>query len=266
MLKELGYKPIRSDKESNSNSISRTIVIRLINSELVIADTSGYNANVFYELAIRNASKKPVIIIKEPEQKLPFDIYDKRAISIDMKDNRQWTNAKDELKQHILNAQKEPRSASESIVSEYAFDLAVSRTPSTEQEMILMIKDLRDEVRTLRNDVKLQKTSPTFEKPFGVVVSIELGSGTSVPKDKNQKLLDPVAVVIKRGVNVVWVNNDRVSHTITSGVASDTNTGTIFDSGLIKSGSTFSFTFNDIGDFPYFDVVHPWVAGIIHVR
>ena len=77
ILEELGYEPIRADKESSSNSISRGIVTRLINSELVIADVTSYNANVFYELAIRNAAKKPVIIVKEPDQKLPFDVYDR---------------------------------------------------------------------------------------------------------------------------------------------------------------------------------------------
>jgi len=165
VLEELGYKPIRADKESSSNSISRGIVTRLIKSELVIADATGFNANVFYELAIRNATKKPVIIVKEPEQKLPFDIYDKRSISINMKDNRQWISAKEELKQHIINASKDPESASESIVSEYTFELDVSKTPTKEQELVLMMKDLKDELRTLRTDVKLQNKTPTIISP-----------------------------------------------------------------------------------------------------
>src|SRR5574337_1152984 len=109
VLVELGYTPIRADKENSPNSISRGIVTRLLNSELVIADASGFNANVFYELAIRNAIKKPVIIVKELGQKLPFDVTDKRSISINMKDNRQWVNAKEELKQHIKNAEKDPK-------------------------------------------------------------------------------------------------------------------------------------------------------------
>ena len=82
ILKELGYKITRSDKISSPGSISREIVQNLIDADLVIADISDENANVFYELAIRNAIKKPVIVFRKPEQVMPFDIYDKRAISI----------------------------------------------------------------------------------------------------------------------------------------------------------------------------------------
>ena len=85
ILKELDYDVIRADKVGTPGSISYDIVERVITSDLVIADVSDLNPNVFYELAIRNAVKKPVIIIKEISQKMPFDIYDKRAISINMK-------------------------------------------------------------------------------------------------------------------------------------------------------------------------------------
>lgn len=269
VLEESGYKPIRADKESSSNSISRSIVTRLINSELVIADVTGYNANVFYELAIRNASKKPVIVIKEPDQKLPFDIYDKRAISIDMKNNRQWISAKEELKQHITSAIENPKSASESILSEYTFDLDAGKTPNIEQQMFLMMSDFKDELRALRNDMKRQnrpRISESARVLVGVGISIERGSGAGVPKDKNQKLLVPDPVTISRGEQVLWMNNDLIAHTITSGKPTDAQSGTIFDSGIIKAGDVFNFTFNEYGMFPYFDVIHPWITGTIIVQ
>lgn len=267
VLEKMGYTTIRADKENSSNSISRGIVTRLLNSALVIADATGFNANVFYELAIRNAIKKPVIIVKELEQKLPFDVNDKRAISINMKDNRQWTKAKEELEEHIINAEKNPKSASESIVSEYAFDLDVGKTPNTEQEIFLMIKDLKDEVRSLRIDARVQavKITQTERRKYDKLISIELGSGARAPKDKNTKLLNLETAIITVGQSIVWINNDTVSHTITSGLPNADNVGEIFDSGLIKPKGQFSFTFNEIGAFQYFDIVHPWIIGMIHV-
>ena len=90
VLKETGYEEVtRADKIGTPGSISYDIVNHIINSKLVIADVSDLNPNVFYELAIRNAVQKPVIVIKADGQKMPFDIYDKRAISIDMKSARQ---------------------------------------------------------------------------------------------------------------------------------------------------------------------------------
>lgn len=199
VLEKLGYTPIRADKENSSNSISRGIVKRLIDSKLVIADTVGYNANVFYELAIRNAIKKPVIIIKELGQKLPFDVADKRAISINMKDNRQWTNAKEELEQHIINAEKDPNSASESILSDYAFDLKSNEKPNSEQEVVLMIKDLKDELRSMRGDVKNKITFTSF--------SSEIFKKANFSLDKDSLIRGVIGVRWKTGV---FTNNDTM--------------------------------------------------------
>ena len=146
VLRELGYTPIRADKEITPNSISRGIVKRIIESQLVIADVSGYNSNVFYELAIRNAIKKPVIVIKEKDQKLPFDISDKRAISIDMSNNRQWVMAKDDLEKQIKHAEENPKDASESILTDFTFQIDVEQKKDDESELKLVIKDLKDEI------------------------------------------------------------------------------------------------------------------------
>ena len=186
-----------------------------------------------------------------------------------MKNNRQWIAAKEELKQHISNAQKDPKSASESIVSEYAFDLAVSKTPNIEQQMSFIIKDLRDELRTLRNDVyhqNVERISIAEGRHQTFLVTIEAGSGTGVSKDKSGRLLSPDLLMIRRGDTVTWMNNDKVGHTVTSGKPSDTQTGTIFDSSLIKAGGVYSFTFTGSGDCPYFDMIHPWIIGMIMVR
>lgn len=82
IMKEMDYEITRSDKIRSSGSISQEIIQHLVNDDLVIADISSENANVFYELAFRNAVKKPVVVFKRPEQPMPFDIYDKRAIPL----------------------------------------------------------------------------------------------------------------------------------------------------------------------------------------
>jgi len=64
---------------------------------------------------------------------------------------------------------------------------------------------------------------------------------------------------------VTWINNDQLAHTITSGKVSDNNPGDMFDSGLIKSGQSFQFTFKTVGTYDYFCTVHPWMTGQIVV-
>ena len=154
VLKELNYDPVRADKETTPNSISRDIINRVINSDLILADVTDENPNVFYELAVRNAVKKPVIIMMAAGQKLPFDIKDKRAIVLDMTKNRQWLAAKEKLKAYIQNAENDPDSASESILSGLILIL-VTNSPNKEQEKELEItiglKDIRAVLIVLYN-------------------------------------------------------------------------------------------------------------------
>ena len=84
-----------------------------------------------------------------------------------------------------------------------------------------------------------------------------------LPKDSdipnNEKFAEPETLKIKQGETVTWSNDDSAAHTLTSGDPSDVaSVGTMFDSGLILEGSTFSLTFEKKGRFPYFCIVHPW--------
>lgn len=174
-LKEAGFdEVIRADKIGTPGSISYDIVTHIINSELVIADVSDLNPNVFYELAIRNAIQKPVIVIKAEGQKMPFDIYDKRAISLDMSLARQWTDAKKELKKQIENVEKDPESASKSILTDFSgFQI---NTNGMESDINLELKDLKSEIRRIYDEVRRPRTS--FDFGGGIVGGSGGGGGS----------------------------------------------------------------------------------------
>lgn len=53
---------------------------QLLHAGLVIADLSGQNPNVFYELAVRHMLKKPFVQLIEKGQPLPFDIAHERTL------------------------------------------------------------------------------------------------------------------------------------------------------------------------------------------
>lgn len=84
VVEEFGLTVVRADKIQQTGMITRQIFDYLINAELVIADLSFSNPNVFYELAIRHAMRKPVIQIIRTGDKLPFDINQIRTIHIDL--------------------------------------------------------------------------------------------------------------------------------------------------------------------------------------
>ncbi|MDR4511550.1 MAG: plastocyanin/azurin family copper-binding protein [Nitrososphaeraceae archaeon] len=86
----------------------------------------------------------------------------------------------------------------------------------------------------------------------------------------------PSKLEINSGDIVKWINDDKESHTVTSGVGSGmqgllTNKlGTpngYFDSGLFGSGESWSYNFtNKKGVFSYFCTLHPWMIGAVKVN
>lgn len=64
----------------NTGSITKEVILDIYESDLVIANLTGLNPNVMYELAIRHAVRKPVIQIMEKGESLPFDITTERTL------------------------------------------------------------------------------------------------------------------------------------------------------------------------------------------
>ncbi len=69
---------------------------------------------------------------------------------------------------------------------------------------------------------------------------------------------EPGEITIQKGTTVIFKNDDSVAHTATS------DTG-IFDSGLLDNGETFSFVFDEIGEYSYHCTPHPSMKGKIIV-
>lgn len=85
-LTGLGLRLVRADKISTPGMITAQVIDHLVRAPLVIADLSFGNPNVFYELALRHASRRPVVQIVRAGDHLPFDVGQFRTVPIDMTD------------------------------------------------------------------------------------------------------------------------------------------------------------------------------------
>ena len=95
-------------------------------------------------------------------------------------------------------------------------------------------------------------------------VTNALGSSTPGCEDTNACFI-PNPVTISVGETVTWENTDNAAHTVTSGSPADGPDG-VFDSSLIMAGgATFSHTFDAVGTYDYFCMVHSWMAGSVIV-
>lgn len=101
------YTSERADRIAESGLISHQIIERLVKSELVIADLSYSNPNVFYELALRHAIKKPVVHLVKTKQPIPFDVSMMRMIPVNT-NIREAKKAIEEIKKQVRSLEKEP--------------------------------------------------------------------------------------------------------------------------------------------------------------
>ena len=103
-----GYKTIRADQISSPGIITLQIIQHLRDDPLVIADLTGRNPNVFYELAIRHILGKPILQIIQVGETIPFDISQIRTIEFDHHDLESAERCREELIRQIRSIQNDP--------------------------------------------------------------------------------------------------------------------------------------------------------------
>jgi DNA-binding protein Fis len=101
------YDVIRGDEIDEPGMITSQVLRAVQESALVVADLTGHNPNVLYELAVRHAIEKPVIHVIEPKlSKIPFDIAGFRTIEFDLTDPDSIESAVEQLKKQTEQAEK----------------------------------------------------------------------------------------------------------------------------------------------------------------
>jgi hypothetical protein len=70
----------RADKINDPGLIDQQIIQRIIRSDLVIADLSFGNPNVFYEVGLRHMYQKPIVHMVRKQEDLPFDVKLQRTV------------------------------------------------------------------------------------------------------------------------------------------------------------------------------------------
>ena len=150
-----GYKAVRADVISQAGDITIQIIQMLIDADLVVADLTGHNANVLYELAVRHASRKPVIHMIEQGQSPPFDVRQFRAIPHHVNNLAIAEQSKKELSEQIKHFDNNKSLAATNPIS-IAVDIDLLRrsedvTQRGYAALLSSIQNLQDDVTSLYN-------------------------------------------------------------------------------------------------------------------
>lgn len=98
--------PVRADDVRAPGSITSKVVSDIVAADVCIADLTGRNPNVMYEVAIAHAADKPVILLQQESGGPPFDFTDERVIQYSTRADRA-NSAKRKLAEYLRNAHHE---------------------------------------------------------------------------------------------------------------------------------------------------------------
>ena len=111
-----GYEAIRADEISEPGIITSQVIQHIVEDSLVVADLTERNPNVFYELAVRHAIRKPFVQIINKGESIPFDVAATRTVFVDHHDLDNVETAKSEITDQI-NALESDSSTLETPIS-----------------------------------------------------------------------------------------------------------------------------------------------------
>lgn len=145
-----GYKAVRADQIDKPGIITSQVIQRVVGDPLVVADLSETNPNVFYELAIRHAIRKPLVQIIRKGDRIPFDVAGTRTIQVDHHDLDSVEAAKKEIRDQVKAVETDDGKMETPI--SVSLDLQLLRQSDNPEERSLA--DLMAAVSDLRSGVQ----------------------------------------------------------------------------------------------------------------
>lgn len=140
--------PRRADSLFRSSNIVADIWRFTKESPVILADLSGKNPNVFYELGLAHALGKPVVLTASSVDDVPFDLRALRVLIYDREDEA-WG---EKLREGVTTALSQTLADIPSAVPSPFLEASRPVRPA-EEPMELEIRRVWDELRALRSQV-----------------------------------------------------------------------------------------------------------------
>lgn len=82
VAEKFGMSVHRADRDPTPGQVTTQIVRALLEARIVIADLTGRNPNVYYELGVAHAFQRPVAILVDKAASLSFDTQNEKVVEI----------------------------------------------------------------------------------------------------------------------------------------------------------------------------------------
>lgn len=111
-IEKAGLMPVRADADIfGTGKIMDQVWSGINAAKVLVAELTSRNPNVFYELGLAHALKKPVVLISSNEEDVPFDLHHIRVIYYDVTDPFWGAKLLEKVAENILSAINNPEEA-----------------------------------------------------------------------------------------------------------------------------------------------------------
>lgn len=111
-IEKAGLMPVRADAEIfGTGKIIDQVWTGINAAKVLVAELTSRNPNVFYELGLAHALRKPVVLVSSNEDDVPFDLHHIRVIYYDVTDPFWGTKLLEKVAENILSAINNPEEA-----------------------------------------------------------------------------------------------------------------------------------------------------------
>lgn len=107
-IREAGMEPVRADELFSTGSVIEQIWEQISRAKVLLADLTGKNANVFYELGLAHAANKPVVFTTGILEDVPFDLRHLRVAIYDIRDPSWGEKLRTSLAVYLKAAKADP--------------------------------------------------------------------------------------------------------------------------------------------------------------
>lgn len=153
-VENCGYEAYRVDEDKISNSIINKIFEAIQNCPMAICDLSNRNPNVLYELGLRQAYDKPVVLIQDDKTERIFDVSGISTVTY--RSNRLYENVMEDRKkiEEAIEATKEGKSNSlMMIVKAEAANISLENI-NQDDKVSIMLNSIMTEVQELKTNIR----------------------------------------------------------------------------------------------------------------
>jgi hypothetical protein len=154
-IKTAGLAPCRADDLFRSSNIVHDIWHLVVSAKVLLADLTGKNPNVFYELGLAHAARKPVLLLTQSLEDVPFDLQSLRVITYEVEDPNWGRILGDGIRQGLRETLESPE---RSVLPTFLVEEPTGHPQVSKGEARII--GLEQQVEGLRSELRARSAGP----------------------------------------------------------------------------------------------------------